>query len=192
MIYGFSYSHGHTSMFDRMSAVLRTLIDVGRMFVGVNNEKVFRDALETIGVSDTGWVFLFWVFHFFAYYSMASAAVLALGKGAIKKLQQLLLNIRDVEMIHGITESSLTFGRHVAADRHKAVVFVGHADASQELAIRQMGALLYSDDVALEPQEAFLKRISMQNHKRNLHLYALSENEDTNIKYAVHMLGLLK
>ena len=123
---------------------------------------------------------------------MASAAVLALGKGAIKKLQQLLLNVRDVELIHGITDSSLTLGRHIAADKHKAVVFVGRADASQELAIRQMGALLYSDDVALEPQEAFLKRISMQNPKRTLHLYALSEDEDSNVKYVVHLLGLLK
>ena len=192
VIYGFSYSHGHRNMFESMSAVLRTLIDVGRMFVGVNNEAVFRDALDKVGIRDAGWLFLFWTIHFFAYYSMASAAVLALGKGAIKKLQQLLLNVRDVELIYGITDSSLTLGRHIAADKHKAVVFVGRADASQELAIRQMGALLYSDDVALEPQEAFLKRISMQNPKRTLHLYALSEDEDSNVKYVVHLLGLLK
>ena len=192
VIYGFSYSHGHASIFDHMAAVLRTLIDVGRMFVGVNNEKVFTDALKQAKVYDDGWLLVFWIVHFLAYYSMASAAVLALGKGAIKKLQQILLNVRDVELVYGITDSSLTLGRHIASDKHKSVVFVGKADASGEIAIRQMGALLYSDDVALEPQSSFIKRISMQNHKRNLHIYALSDDEDANIKYAVHLLALLK
>ncbi|MBR4732611.1 MAG: hypothetical protein IK081_07560 [Lachnospiraceae bacterium] len=192
VIYGFSYSHGHNGMFDRFTAVLRTMIDVGRMFVGMNNEAAFREALAKMGFSDSAWLFLFWGVHFFAYYSMASAAVLALGKGAIRKLQQLLLNVRDLEIIYGITDSSLTLGRHVASDKHKSVIFIGRADASQELAIRQMGALLYSDDVALEPQEAFLKRLSLRRHDRKLHVYALSENEDANIKYAVHLLALLK
>lgn len=192
VIYGYSYSHGHKGWFEHMSAVLRTLIDVGRMFVGANNEKVFTEALDKTGVQDAGWLFLFWIVHFMAYYSMASAAVLALGKGAVRKLQQLLLNVRNIELIHGITDSSLTFGRHIAMDKHKSVVFIGRADASQELAIRQMGALLYSDDVALEPQEGFLKRISMEKKNRTLHIYALAENEDANIKYAVHLLGLLK
>ena len=192
VIYGFSYSHGHKGIFDHLTAILRTLIDVGRMFVGVNNEKVFTDALAQMKIFDDGWLFLFWIIHFLAYYSMASAAVLALGKGAIKKLQQFLLNVRDIELIFGITESSLVLGRHIATDRHKSVVFVGRADASQELAIRQMGALLYSDDVALEPQEEFIKRISMQNKNRELHVYALSDDEDANIKFAVHLLALLK
>ncbi len=170
VIYGFAYSHGHNSMFDRVTAVLRTLIDVGRMFVGMNNEAVFREALAKVGATDSLWLFVFWGAHFFAYYSMASAAVLALGKGAIRKLQQLLLNVRDLEIIYGITDSSLTLGRHVASDKHKSVIFIGRADASQELAIRQMGALLYSDDVALEPQEAFLKRLSLKRHDRKLHV----------------------
>ena len=192
VIYGYSYSHGHPGLFEHMSAVLRTLIDVGRMFVGANNEKVFTEALHNSGVDDSGWLFLFWIVHFLAYYSMASAAVLALGKGAVRKLQQILLNIRDIELIYGITDSSLTFGRHIAADKQKSIVFIGRADASQELAIRQMGALLYSDDVALEPQKAFLKRISLENKKRSLHVYALADNEDANIKYAVRLLKLLK
>ena len=192
VIYGFSYSHGHVGVFDHITAILRTLIDVGRMFVGINNEAVFREALHEVNVSDDGWMLLFWIVHFLAYYSMASAAVLALGKGAIKKLQQLLLNVRDVVLIHGITENSLTLGRHIATDKHKSVVFVGRADASAEIAIRQMGALLYSDDVAVEPQSAFIKRLNMHKPKRSLHVYALSEDEDANIKYAVRLLAHLK
>ena len=45
VLYGFAYSHGKEGLFIHMSAVLRTLIDVGRMFVGMNNEAVFKEAL---------------------------------------------------------------------------------------------------------------------------------------------------
>ena len=190
--YGFSYAHEQAGFLPQMSAVLRTLIDVGRMFVGMNNEAVFKTALEKTGMTGSVWVVLFWSFHFLAYYSMASAAILTLGKGAIRRLRQLLLHIRDVVVVYGVSENSLSFGRHIASDKHKSIVFVGHADSSQELAIRQMGALLYSDDVALQPQKTFLKRISVYNRKQQLHIYCLYDNEDANIKYAVNFLKILK
>ena len=190
--YGFSYAHEQAGFLPQMSAVLRTLIDVGRMFVGMNNEAVFRTALEKTGMTGSVWVVLFWSFHFLAYYSLASAARLTLGKGAIRRLRQLLLHIRDVVVVYGVSENSLSFGRHIASDKHKSIVFVGHADSSQELAIRQMGALLYSDDVALQPQKTFLKRISVYNRKQQLHIYCLYDNEDANIKYAVNFLKILK
>ncbi len=192
ILYGFAYSHGHDGLFVHMSAVLRTLIDVGRMFVGMNNEAIFKEALENTGLNGSILVVLFWGVHFLAYYSMASAAIMALGKGAIRRLRQFLLRIRDVVVIYGVNDSSLTFGRHICSDKHKSIVYVGRADSAQESAIRQMGALLYNDDVALVPQKAFFKRLAMRNDKQKLHLYALDTNEDANIKYAVNLLKVLK
>ena len=192
VLYGFAYSHGHEGLFVHMSAVLRTLIDVGRMFVGMNNEAVFREALENAGLNGSVLVVLFWTVHFLAYYSMASAAIMALGKGAIRRLRQFLLRVKNVVVIYGVNDSSLTFGRHMSSDRHNSLVYVGRADSSQESVIRQMGALLYNDDVSLQPQKAFFKRLAMRDDKQKLHLYALDTNEDANIKYAVNLLKVLK
>ena len=192
VLYGFAYSHGHEGLFVHMSAVLRTLIDVGRMFVGMNNEAVFREALENVGLNGSVLVVLFWTVHFLAYYSMASAAIMALGKGAIRRLRQFLLRVKNVVVIYGVNDSSLTFGRHMSSDRHNSLVYVGRADSSQESVIRQMGALLYNDDVSLQPQKAFFKRLAMRDDKQKLHLYALDTNEDANIKYAVNLLKVLK
>ncbi len=192
VLYGFAYSHGHEGLFVHMSAVLRTLIDVGRMFVGMNNEAVFREALENAGLNGSVLVVLFWTVHFLAYYSMASAAIMALGKGAIRRLRQFLLRVKNVVVIYGVNDSSLAFGRHMSSDKHNSLVFVGRADSSQESVIRQMGALLYNDDVSLRPQKAFFKRLAMRDDKQKLHLYALDTNEDANIKYAVNLLKVLK
>ena len=192
VLYGFAYSHGHEGLFVHMSAVLRTLIDVGRMFVGMNNEAVFREALENAGLNGSVLVVLFWTIHFLAYYSMASAAIMALGKGAIRRLRQFLLRVKNVVVIYGVNDSSLAFGRHMSSDKHNSLVFVGRADSSQESVIRQMGALLYNDDVSLQPQKAFFKRLAMRDDKQKLHLYALDTNEDANIKYAVNLLKVLK
>ncbi|MBR5177383.1 MAG: hypothetical protein IKW90_01120 [Lachnospiraceae bacterium] len=192
VLYGFAYSHGHEGLFVHMSAVLRTLIDVGRMFVGMNNEAVFREALENAGLNGSVLVVLFWTVHFLAYYSMASAAIMALGKGAIRRLRQFLLRVKNVVVIYGVNDSSLAFGRHMSSDKHNSLVFVGRADSSQESVIRQMGALLYNDDVSLQPQKAFFKRLAMRDDKQKLHLYALDTNEDANIKYAVNLLKVLK
>ena len=96
VLYGFAYSHGKEGLFIHMSAVLRTLIDVGRMFVGMNNEAVFKEALDNTGLNGSVLVILFWTVHFLAYYSMASAAIMALGKGAIRRLRQFLLRVKNV------------------------------------------------------------------------------------------------
>ncbi|MCR5250448.1 MAG: hypothetical protein K6E50_07580 [Lachnospiraceae bacterium] len=192
LIYGFSYATEGHSFFEDSSGVFKTLVDVGRMFVGMNNEPVYRAMLEDEGLSGGVWSLLFWVTHFLAYYSMASAAILTLGKGAARKLQLWLLNIRDVDLIYGITDNAIALGRHIATDPHLSVVFVGQATAAQELAIRQMKALLLSDDMATVPQEGFLDCISVKEKKGRLKLYAISKEGEANYNYALRLLRLLE
>ncbi len=192
IMYGFGYSHGHDGVLSHVSGMLKTLIDVGRMYVGMNNEPIFTKALEITGSKNNIWMVLFWVVHFLAYYSMASAAILALGKGAIRKLQLILLNVRDVELIYGITDSSIILGRHLAADKHVSVVFVGEADSGQETAIRTMGAVLFSDETAIGPGEGFLNLLSVKPKKGNLRVYALSPDENANHNYVLHLRDLLQ
>ena len=64
-------------------AILRTMIDIVRMFGGVNRADDFSKLTNANGA----WMLFFWVIHFFAYYALVSAVVTTLGKGAINKLR---------------------------------------------------------------------------------------------------------
>ena len=117
VIYGYSYSKSPDW---GAVEVLKTIIDTGRMFAGTNNESVFT----AIVGEGSPWLILFWLIHFMAYYSMASVFILVLGKSAIKKFRSWLLRINDVELIYGINESSLAYGRTVSEKERVSVVFV--------------------------------------------------------------------
>ncbi|MCR5404825.1 MAG: hypothetical protein K6E91_13545 [Butyrivibrio sp.] len=191
VIYGFSYSSVQSSHTENLAAVIHTLVDVGRMFVGVNNEGIFLSALAESGTSSPGFKLLFWVVHFLAYYSMASAAVMTLGKGAVRRLRIMLLFLRDVELIYGITDNSIIYGKRIAARKQGSVVFAGNAAPSQETVIRQMGAIVFSDDAAMEPSKSFLKLLHLRKNN-HLRLYAFSESADLNFNYALRMKKLLQ
>jgi hypothetical protein len=180
VIYGFSYARSVGGPI----AVLRTVIDVGRMFVGVNNVTVFTMAVG----EDSPLLLPFWVVHFLAYYSMASAAIQVLGKGAIRKLRTMFLRIRDVVLIYGINESSIAYGRQVAANRHVSVVFVGLEENARESDIRQAGGLLFADDVALLPGKKLLKRLAVRRGHSKLTLCAISDDADANLSYALKLM----
>ena len=192
IIYGFIYSHGRKGVFEHMSAILKTLVDVGRMFVGSNNETLFLQVLEQNGANKGAWSFLFWCSHFLAYYSMASAAILALGKGAVRNLQIILLGIRNVELVYGVNDNTLAYGRNRVKEKKWSLVFVGMADPMQEQEIRQMGGILFADDGAINPGKPFLKKLKLRGRSCKLHLCALSEQEDDNFNYALHMLKLME
>ncbi len=191
ILYGFAYSHGHDGIMSKFSAMLKTLVDVGRMYVGMNNEPVFTAALVKTGTTSQFWPLIFWVAHFLAYYSMASAAILTLGKSVMRRLQLWLLNVRDVELIFGVSESTLILGRHLAANRHVSVVFIGDADSAQDASIRTMGAVLFSDDAASEPSYDFLERLSITPKKGRLRVYALSADENANLNYVINLSHIL-
>lgn len=191
IIYGFSYSRVNASLLENLAAIMHTLVDVGRMFVGVNNEEIFLSALAETGYTDPGFKLLFWVVHFLAYYSMASAVVMTLGKGAVRRLRILFLSFKDVELIYGITENSIIYGKRINSNRHASLVFAGNASPSQETAIRQMGAVLFTDDAAMTPKQSFLKQLHLRKNNR-LHLSALSDSADQNFNYALRMKELLQ
>ncbi|WP_026517716.1 hypothetical protein [Butyrivibrio sp. MC2021] len=184
-IYGLSYSR---SPDPGIVEVLRTVIDTGRMFAGMNNVAVFT---EVVG-EGSPWLILFWSAHFLAYYSMASVFILVLGKSAISKFRSWLLRINDVELIYGINKSSLEYGRTVAEGKRVSVVFVDTDAMKWESDIRQIGALIYSDPSALNPDKKLLKRLGVKKGKGKFHLTALSDNADQNFDYAKKLLSSLE
>ena len=185
LVYGYAYSKSPD-----MGAVevLRTVIDTGRMFAGMNNVAVFTEAVG----EGSPWHIMFWGAHFLAYYSMASVFILVLGKSAIKKFRSWLLRINDVELIYGINESSLEYGRTVSEGKRVSVVFVDTDAMKWEADVRQIGGLIYTDPSALNPDIHLIKRLGIKKGKSKLHLTALSDNADQNFDYAKKLLRCLE
>ena len=185
LVYGYAYSKSPD-----MGAVevLRTVIDTGRMFAGMNNVAVFTEAVG----EGSPWHIMFWGAHFLAYYSMASVFILVLGKSAIKKFRTWLLRINDVELIYGINESSLEYGRTVSEGKRVSVVFVDTDAMKWEADVRQIGGLIYTDPSALNPDIHLIKRLGIKKGKSKLHLTALSDNADQNFDYAKKLLRSLE
>ncbi len=164
-------------------AVLRTMIDIVRMFGGVNRLDEFSKLVN----GSSSWILFFWVIHFFAYYAMVSAVVTILGKGAINRLRAWLFRVHDIELIYGTDDNAISFGKKLAQNRKVSVVFVSD-DASKENEIRKLGGMLYTDDIATRVRPKFLKRLSVKKGSGSIRLNALSDDVDSNISYARMLL----
>ncbi len=168
-------------------AVLRTMIDIVRMFGGVNRVDDFSKLVN----GNPGWILVFWIIHFFAYYAMVSAVVTLLGKSAINKLRRWLFRVHDIELIYGTDDNAISFGKKLAANKKISVVFVGE-DSAKESEIRKLGGVLYTDEIATKVRPKFLKRLSVRKGSGSIRLNALSEDADANISYARMLLKTLK
>ena len=184
-LYGAANAYGSGSFF---ADVFETIVDVGRMFAGINDVAAF----QKFAGEDSPWMVLFWAIHFLAYYSMASAIIMAVAKGTLKRLRSWFLKVNDVELIYGITGNSIAYGRNLAENKHASVVFVGTSSAGKESDISKMGGLLYTDNVALNPDRKLLERLSVKKGKGKIRLSALSRNIDANYEYAQKLLKCLK
>ncbi len=184
-IYGTAHAHEATNL---VAAIFETVVDVGRMFAGINNVSAF----EKLVGADSKWMILFWSVHFLAYYSLASAIIMTVAKGMLKKIRTFFLHINDVELIYGITDNSLSYGRNIADKDHTSIVYVGTSTNGKESQISQMGGLIFSDSQALNPDVKFLQRLSVKRGKSKFRLCALSGNIDDNLEYAVKILRALE
>ena len=168
-------------------AILRTMIDIVRMFGGVNR----LDEFSNLVGGNSSWILFFWVIHFFAYYAMVSAVVTILGKGAINRLRAWLFRVHDIELIYGTDDNAISFGKKLAKNKKISVVFVSD-DSSKENEIRKLGGMLYTDEIATRVRPKFLKRLSVRKGSGSIRLNALSDDVDSNISYARMLLKTMK
>ena len=110
-------------------AILPTLIAVGRMFVGVNGpfDGVVAAVKSSFKLSQNIATFFYWLIHFLAYYSMASAAILAHGEGVVRRIRFWLNMIRDIELIYGVNDTSIGIGKNLSEKKGTQVIYVGKA-----------------------------------------------------------------
>lgn len=187
LIYGYGFAH---TLDDFPLAVVRALLAVCGMFLGKNE----LSAIAGAPMMQEAWAqTIFWLFHLLALYIIASAAIVAVGAEALKKLRLWLARRGRLNLIYGIDDDSLFLGKQLFQGKGDSVVFIDRkASADAVSAISNYGAVLRTDVDALSSSPKFLRSIAMARRGRELTVYALNKDPAANISYAEKLLESLQ
>lgn len=187
LIYGYGFSQ---TLDDFPLAVVRALLAVCGMFLGKNE----LSAISGAPLMQEPWAqTIFWLVHLLALYIIASAAIVAVGAEALKKLRLWLARRGRLNVIYGINDDSLSLGKQLSMSKGESVVFIDrNASANAVSAISNYGAVLRTDFDALSSTLKFLHSIALSRRGRELTVYALSKDPAANIGYAEKLLKSLQ
>ncbi len=187
LIYGYGFSQQTDFL---LLAVMRAVMGVLGMFLGRNDfSAVSGTPLFQSYVSQ----FLFWLAHFLALYSTASAALTTIGAGALRRLRLWLACRKDITLLYGVNPDSVSFGKKLIAAGAPSPLYVDDSSASNLAnAVAAMGSVLDSEPGAVTPDAHFLKKLRMRPGKKHLTLYALHKDAAQNLRYATALADALK
>ena len=186
IIYGVGF---HDTLGDPALQIVRTVLDVCRMYAGINDYAAVSAAPI---FNHRSWQLAFWVVHLMAFYSTASAAISTLGAAALRRLKFWLQRYGSSVIIYGISDHTVEFGRSLAAGGVHNILYVGSKpDPACEAAINAAGGLVRSDFSALNPDLKFLKSLGSEKGAPELTLYALDADGNRNQAYATALLNAL-
>lgn len=177
------YSYGYAAVSSSIPlAIIRAVLSVCGTFVGGND----FSAISSAPLMQTAWMqVLFWALRWCSIYATASAAVAAVGVEVLKKLRLWLARRGRLNIIYGVNDDTMAFGKKLLAQKQGAVVYVDAVpDASVATAITRAGCVLRTDGLALNADPKFLRSIGWGKKKRDITLYALSKDSTANITYA--------
>lgn len=173
-----------------MYVVMRSVVDVGTMFYGRGNSEAFYTLPES---KDPMMVLGFWLLHMCAFFTASSALLIRFGDDFLRWFRRTKTKISDVDLIFGINSNSLTFGRNIADEKGRMLVYVDNIIPDDyENSIHNLGGIVYSDNESLKATVSFLKDIRIKKQKTRLRLYILSKEYDRNLQYARLMADSLK
>lgn len=186
LIYGYGYMVVSNNF---CLAVLKALLAVCGSFVGKNE----YSEISAAPFMDTMWMEILCTFiQICALYATASAVITSIGTEALKKLRLWLARRGTLNLIYGINEDALEFGKELSGRKQGAVVFVAEHSPAAAAAISSMGCVLQTDTHALNADRKFLRGIGFRRSSRSLTLYALDKNSTANIRYATNLLNTVK
>ena len=187
----FIYSYGYMAITDNsLLAVLKALLAVCGSFVGNNKYADF----DAVPLMQTAGMQIFFTFtQICALYTTASAVISSLGKEALKKIRLWLAHWGRLNLIYGINEDALDFGKELAGRKQGSVVFIAeNATAEALTAVSAIGCVLLTDQHALQADSRFLKGVGFRNGNRKLTLYALGKKSTANIRFAEKLIRTLE
>lgn len=177
--YGFAYTTE-----DLPLAVIRALFAVLGMFLG----KTDLSSIEDTPLMQHTWAqVLFWLLHLLALYIIASAAIVAVGSEALKKIRLWMARRGHLHLIYGVNDDTLRLGKQLAHQKGNAVVFVSPSGSAAG-AITDFGGVLRTDADALAGNRKLLRSMGLNARGRHITLYALSKDSSDNIRYAHALL----
>ena len=116
----YGYGYGWTLGLS-IPSVIRALMALCRMFGGINDLASIQAApIFQLPVA----LSVFWLGHFLAFYVMASATITALGERLLRQLRVRMLRRGPLLVIYGINARSVGYGRRMAREKHRSVVFI--------------------------------------------------------------------
>ncbi len=183
--YGFGYAEATG---DFLQTVVRTPMTVLRMYIGVNDLETIKNTNVLDSSVKQG---VFWLTHLMAFYSMASAAMYALGAEALRYLRFVMARHGDLTLIYGINENSIALGRECVTAGEKSVVFVSeNVDPTTVKDLNAAGMSVLNGAAAVRSEKTVIRRLRVR--KRKMTVYALAETEDQNLSYALRLKESLK
>ena len=183
VIYGLGYTYVTQ---DIALSLIRTPFSVIGMYLGKNDLSAISGAPV---VSTSAGIICFWALHLFAFYSIASTAIITVGAEGLRRLRLFLAMNGDLTIIYGINEESLDVGRECLAGNKKAIVYITNNELPvQTKEINELGmAVLTGADAARSSRKALARlRVSSRN---KIEVFALDADGNENMAYAA---GLMK
>lgn len=187
LIYGYGYIVLSKNF---LLASLKAILAVCGAFLG-NSE---YESIAAAPLMQTQWMQIICaIVQLCALYATASAVISAIGTQAIKRFRLWLGRNGNLNLIYGINENTLKFGKELVTNKNGAVVFVSRQPNSSAVAAPMDSAcILQSDASAISADNKFLRRLGFGKGKRKLTLYALDEDSNQNIQYATSLLNTLR
>ena len=184
----YGYGYGWVMGF-HFTALIRALLALCKMFGGFNDlapiqeAPVFRHHLM---------LDLFWLGHFLGFYVTASTTIAALGERLLRRIRVTMLRKGTLLLVYGVNERSVAYGRRMAREKKRSVVFVDPDDVhGAENTVKTFGAVLEKDEDALTANRRFMHHLNMKPGSRCLELAALHDEGRKNLEYARKMLRTL-
>ena len=130
VIYGCGFAY---TMPDLPLAIIRALLAVLGMFLGKNE----FSAISQVPFMQQPWAqILFWALHLLALYVIASAAIVAVGAEALKKIRLWIARWGHLHLIYGVNEDAISLGKQLSGQKGNAVVFVARSASAAGAKVR--------------------------------------------------------
>ena len=183
VIYGLGYTYVTK---DIALSLIRTPFSVIGMYLGKNDLSAISGAPV---VSTSAGIICFWALHLFAFYSIASAAIITVGAEGLRRLRLFLAMNGDLTIIYGINEESLDVGRECLAEGRKAIVFITNNELpAQTKEINELGMAVLTGTGAARSSREALARLRVRSRNK-IEVFALDADGNENMSYAA---GLMK
>jgi len=183
VIYGLGYTYVTK---DIALSLIRTPFSVIGMYLGKNDLSAISGAPV---VSTSAGIICFWALHLFAFYSIASTAIITVGAEGLRRLRLFLALNGDLTIIYGINEESLDVGRECLADGKKAIVYITNNELpAQTKEINELGMAVLTGTGAAGSSRNALAKLRVRSRKK-IEVFALDGDGNENMSYAA---GLMK